>query len=182
MKYFSATAINLYLSLRGICLFLLPLLNYNRRNIYKSYFHGEYMTNLINKLKIGALTLALAGSLGGCGDHKKYQDFANFIKENGEFSEVKTYTLNFLINDQKYMCSYYGYSSSGSLLSIMRSNGESMEHFQDWNLDGLDRCSFRFGGDYIEDNSSFKLEKNKQKYERLIENIPKLYNESKNKK
>lgn len=129
-----------------------------------------------------ALTGALIFELNSCNkDDQKYENFANFVKKEGAFSkDIEKYILEFSANNKEYICYYDLYSSDEKILTVNIYNEKSIEHFQDRNLDGLDDYLFD-NKDMLNDysSSSPQSKKDKEKYEMLIDSIPKWYAESK---
>lgn len=126
------------------------------------------MTSLKSILTTGILGGSLL--IGGCGDNKKYQDFANFVIKEGKMG-----SLRFSKENKKYACGIY---LNKILISV--SYGKSKELFLDENFNGLDYYSFRFDdGSLIQGRSFWLSKEDEDKYDSLIDSLPKLYAESK---
>ncbi len=143
------------------------------------------MTNLKDKIKIGLAGLVLAGGLifSGCGDNKKYQDFAEFvIKEGSIDSDGNSRSFSLLKDNKEYWVSLYSPEVFGKeRIVIDVSNKVSIEEkFEDDNLNGLDFYISGFDGKIVVDPFSLsQSKKNKEKYDSLIINLPKWHAESK---
>lgn len=140
------------------------------------------MTNLKSIIATGILGGSLV--LSGCGNKEKYENFANFIAKEGSLGSDEDRRLNFLKDNKEYFASLYsnalGTNEEVIVISIL--DQKSYEHFQDWNLNGLNNYTYEFENrKKVKDPSStfFQSKENKQKYEMLIDSIPKWYAESK---
>lgn len=135
------------------------------------------MKTIKNLLLVGGLAGSLAFS--GCKENnQKYQDFANFVMREGSFFEpekgsqfgefhLACYSLKNGVD--------YGLRVNKNKIEIFR-YGKKTEIFRDNHLNGLDNYLYFVGNSIVYEIPS---KENKQKYEMLIDSIPKWYAECK---
>ncbi len=127
-----------------------------------------------------ALTGALIFGLNSCGDNKKYQDFAKFVEKEGKKILADESGINFSKGNKEYVCVIILSDSNYKFLAIGVEGEKFRESFIDENLNGLNYYHYDVGGkDIVNDFSFFQSIKNKNKYEMLIDSLPKWYGEYK---